>query len=179
MENITSLLPMYNGDIEELKSSLDSSLVSSIYVRTGPMNSGKTSELITKCKEFELQGLPCIIIRPLVDTRSEQGKVQSATGGKKSCFTCSTLIDNEDTLNYIIKNAHVIFIDEAQFFGKDLVSFCQLMAHEKGKSVWVYGLNGDSERKKFGYISDLMPLWTDHKSLYGFCSTCKIGRRGV
>ena len=62
MENITSLLPMYNGDIEELKSSLDSSLVSSIYVRTGPMNSGKTSELITKCKEFELQGLPCIII---------------------------------------------------------------------------------------------------------------------
>lgn len=176
---ITKTFPKYNGDMQTLQTVLDESQVGTIYVRTGPMSSGKTSQLITKCIELELQRLPCIIIRSTIDNRSLSGKVQSATGQQKECHCCDNLMESRSLIDYIKDNIQVIFIDEAQFFGPDLVEFCELMAHTYNKSVWVYGLNGDSDRKKFGHIADLMPIWTDHKSLYGYCSTCKIGRKGV
>ena len=168
IRTISEVLPEYNGDFAKLMDRLDPSLCETIYVRTGPMSSGKTTQLITKCIELELQDVPCIILRSTVDNRSAAGTVQSATGQTKLCYCCTNLMQDTNAFDYIVRNAQVIFIDEAQFFGEELVEFCMKMAHTHRKSVWVYGLNGDSDRQVFGYIYKLMPLWTEHRTLSGY-----------
>ena len=75
--------------------------------------------------------------------------------------------EDSDVFRYLIQNAHIIFIDEAQFMDSQLVQLCDSLVNEHSKMVWVFGLNGDANRKKFGYISDLLPLAESFTMLSG------------
>jgi thymidine kinase len=72
----------------------------------------------------------------------------------------------------------VICIDEGQFF-PDLVAGVINLVDIMGKEVYVAGLSGSFERRKFGYILDLIPLADDVKMLRDtLCSVCaKKGER--
>lgn len=178
LENNADQKPKMPATIGDFISAIDHTLVGTIEVRTGPMSSGKTDHLITKCSELELQHIPCIILRPQIDSRSAKDHVESATGKKHICYVVEDLTFDGylEDLKYIIDNAQVIFLDEAQFFGPEIVDFCRAMAFEHKKALFVYGLNGDSDRKVFGHLPLLMPIWTRHVSMLGYCGTCKIGR---
>jgi len=47
------------------------------------------------------------------------------------------------------------------------------------KKVYVGGLDGDFERKKFGAILDLIPLCDKVTKLTSLCSQCKDGTPGI
>jgi len=47
------------------------------------------------------------------------------------------------------------------------------------KKVYVCGLDGDFERKKFGSILDLIPLCDKVTKLTSLCSLCKDGTLGI
>ena len=48
-----------------------------------------------------------------------------------------------------------------------------------GKKIYVGGLDGDFERKKFGQILDLIPLCDKVTKLTSLCSLCKNGIYGI
>ena len=50
---------------------------------------------------------------------------------------------------------------------------------KNGKKIYVCGLDGDFERKKFGQILDLIPLCDKVSKLTSLCSICKNGTPGI
>jgi thymidine kinase len=48
-----------------------------------------------------------------------------------------------------------------------------------GNKVYVCGLDGDFQRKKFGQILDLIPLCDKVTKLTSLCSICKNGKQGI
>jgi thymidine kinase len=47
------------------------------------------------------------------------------------------------------------------------------------KKIYVGGLDGDFERKKFGQILDLIPICDNVRKITSLCSLCKDGTRGI
>jgi len=76
-----------------------------------------------------------------------------------------------------IATSSVILINEGQFF-PDLYDFVNKLLKED-KKIYVCGLDGDFERKKFGNILDLIPLCDEVRKLKSLCSLCKDGTPGI
>ena len=76
-----------------------------------------------------------------------------------------------------IRMSNVILINEGQFF-PDLEEFVNLLL-KNGKKIYVCGLDGDFERKKFGQILDLVPICDKIYKLTSLCSLCKNGTKGI
>ena len=74
-------------------------------------------------------------------------------------------------------NADVILINEGQFF-EDLLPAVQHML-QHNKKIYIGGLDGDFERKKFGQILDLIPLCDKVTKMTSLCSLCKNGTAGI
>ena len=74
-------------------------------------------------------------------------------------------------------NSDVILINEGQFF-EDLCEVVTQMLDLK-KRVYICGLDGDFERKKFGQILDLIPMCDKVTKLTSLCSLCKNGTKGI
>jgi thymidine kinase len=85
------------------------------------------------------------------------------------------VVDN-DSYN-LLKNSDVILINEGQFFS-DLYEVVVDMLN-KNKRVYICGLDGDFERKKFGSVLDLIPLCDKVTKLTSLCSSCKDGTPGI
>ena len=69
------------------------------------------------------------------------------------------------------REAEVIGIDEAQFFGSNLPQVVDQIAHE-GKTVIVAGLDGDFKRNQFGSLIDLIPMAEKVKKMSAVCFVC-------
>ena len=54
-----------------------------------------------------------------------------------------------------------------------------MISSVNNKKVYVCGLDGDFERKKFGQILDLIPLCDTVTKLTSLCSLCKNGTKGI
>ena len=76
-----------------------------------------------------------------------------------------------------LHTAEVILINEAQFF--DDLYECVVSMLNANKKVYISGLDGDFERKKFGQILDLIPLCDKITKLKSLCSLCKNGTNGI
>ena len=66
----------------------------------------------------------------------------------------------------------VIGIDEAQFFDESLLEFCKTHTDIYKRHVIVCGLDANSNRQKFGYILDLIPVCDKVKKLRPYCMDC-------
>ena len=67
-------------------------------------------------------------------------------------------------------------VEEAQFFA-GLYDFCKKACDIDDKTVIVSGLDGDSNREKFGEILDLIPICDSVKKLHALCTQCNDGLR--
>ena len=50
---------------------------------------------------------------------------------------------------------------------------------QAGKKIYIGGLDGDFERKKFGSILDLIPFCDKVTKLTSLCSSCKNGTPAI
>jgi thymidine kinase len=73
--------------------------------------------------------------------------------------------------------ADVVLINEAQFFD-DLVP-CVLDMLKENKKIYLYGLDGDFQRKKFGGVLDLIPYSDATRKKTSLCHYCKNGEPGI
>ena len=67
------------------------------------------------------------------------------------------------------KNAQVIAIDEAQFFGKEIIEVCNKLAND-GKRVIVAGLDMDYKGRPFGPMPNLMAIAEYVTKLHAICT---------
>lgn len=147
----------------------------------GSMFSGKTSRLVEIYKQCKFCNIPVIVVNHSCDNRYDDELLSTHDKIKIPCIKTNSLfefwhkyyLDN----NTSIKNAEVILINEGQFF-TDLYEVVDDML-QKGKKVYVCGLDGDFKRNKFGQMLDLIPLCDKVTKLTSLCSICKNGTLGI
>ena len=138
-----------------------------IEVICGCMFSGKSEELIRRLKRAIIARQKVAVFKPIVDQRFH----------KKFIITHSELkIASQDVTDEIelfkkSRQAAVVGIDEAQFFGRDLVDICQKLANE-GKRVIVAGLDMDFRGNPFEGIARLMAIAEYVTKMQAICVVC-------
>lgn len=142
----------------------------------GSMFSGKTSRLVEIYKQCIFCNIPVIVLNHCIDNRYDDELLSTHDKIKIPCIKTENLtqILNNDSLMSI---SEVILINEGQFFS-DLYNCVEKML-SLGKQIYVCGLDGDFERKKFGQILDLIPLCDKVTKLTSLCSVCKNGKPGI
>lgn len=158
----------------------------------GSMFSGKTSRLVEIYNQCKFCNIPVAVINHSIDNRYDEEQLSTHNQVKIPCIKTEKLFDVwtddislEDNIEIIpriadkfkIARSSVILINEGQFFN-DLFDFVNKLLKE-GKKVYVCGLDGDFERKKFGSILDLIPLCDKVNKLSSLCSICKNGTPGI
>ncbi len=138
-----------------------------IEVVCGSMFSGKTEELIRRLKRAKIAKQKVEIFKPAVDTRYDEDDVVSHDSNSVS----STPVQNATQILFYAEEFEVVGIDEAQFFGNELVSVCNELA-AKGKRVIVAGLDMDYLGKSFGPIPNLMAAAEYVTKVHAICMRC-------
>jgi thymidine kinase len=146
----------------------------------GSMFSGKTSRLVEIYKQCKFCNIPVLVVNHSCDNRYDDELLSTHDKVKIPCIKTNSLFEfwhkyYLDTEN--IKEAEVILINEGQFFS-DLYEVVDDML-QKGKKVYVCGLDGDFKRHKFGQMLDLIPLCDKVTKLTSLCSICKNGTPGI
>ena len=158
----------------------------------GPMFSGKTSRLVEIYKQCKFCNISVTVINHTIDNRYDEELLSTHDKVKIPCMKTERLLDLwaesinlEDDIEIIprikdkckIRISEVILINEGQFF-PDLEEFVRILLND-GKKVYICGLDGDFERKRFGTILDLIPLCDKVTKLTSLCSLCKNGTPGI
>jgi len=158
----------------------------------GSMYSGKTSRLVEIYKQCKFCNISVVVINHSIDTRYDDELLSTHDKIKIPCIKTETLFDiypydlnlEEGVQNiprvtdkFKIVASEVVLINEGQFFS-DLEEFVKILL-TNDKKVYVCGLDGDFERKKFGQILNLIPLCDKVTKLTSLCSICKNGVPGI
>ncbi len=160
----------------------------------GSMYSGKTSRLVEIYNQCKFCDIPVAVINHDIDNRYHEELMSTHDQIKIPCIKTNRLsniwkpdikgfsdkrFDNVQASGncLITKFSEVILINEGQFFD-DLFEVVNDMVNH-GKKVYVCGLDGDFERKKFGQMLDLIPLCDKVTKLTSLCSKCKNGTPGI
>ena len=157
----------------------------------GPMYSGKTSKILELYKQYNFCNISVIVINHSLDTRYHTTLLSNHDKIMIPCIQTNKLKDiwqnNQnfiDSGNFIhsktyklLMNSDVILINEGQFF-EDLYEIVIDML-KCNKKIYVCGLDGDFERKKFGQILDLIPMCDKVTKLKSLCALCKNGTLGI
>lgn len=157
----------------------------------GPMFSGKTSRLVEIYNQCNFCNISVAVINHCIDNRYDNELLSTHDKIMIPCIKTERLfdvwteyidIDNIDIVPRIkdkfkVATSDVILINEGQFF-PDLEEFVKRLLTED-KQVYICGLDGDFERKKFGQVLDLIPLCDKVHKLTSLCSLCKNGTKGI
>lgn len=138
-----------------------------IEVICGSMFSGKTEELIRRLNRARIAQQKVEIFKPAIDTRYDEEDVVS----HDSNAVKSTPVENAEQILFYAEYFEVVGIDEAQFFGEELVPVCNQLANQ-GKRVVVAGLDMDYTGKPFGPIPLLMATAEYVTKVHAICIRC-------
>ncbi len=143
-----------------------------IEVITGPMFSGKTSELLRRLERRIIAKQEYVFIKPSTDTRKQTVKIRNPRNDSYTYLQVSTInaVNSFDSLSKMtLYYAAVIAIDEAQFFNENILEFVVKMRSE-GKTVLISGLDMDINQEPFGYMPGLMAIADTVTKLTAICS---------
>ena len=158
----------------------------------GGMYAGKTSRLVEIYNQCKFCNIPVAVINHSIDNRYHEELLSTHDQVKIPCIKTDNLFDVwanfinlEEDISLVprvkdklkVATSNVILINEGQFF-PDLEEFVKSLLLNN-KKVYVCGLDGDFERKKFGQILDLIPLCDKVTKLTSLCSICKNGTPGI
>lgn len=143
----------------------------------GSMFSGKTSYLVEIYKQCVFCNIEVCVINSALDNRYGNSVLTTHDQVKIPCLSVKSLSNLFTDYSDAIQQCKVVLINEGQFFD-DLYSVVFTLL-EQGKKVYVCGLDGDFERKKFGQILDIIPLCDKVSKLTSLCSICKNGTPGI
>lgn len=139
-----------------------------IEVICGPMFSGKTEELIRRLKRAEYGGQHLQTFKPRLDDRYEEDSIVSHDESAVPSQPAESVTEIRDQLE---PSAEVVGIDEAQFFGDELVDFCADLA-EDGVRVVAAGLDQDYRGDPFDPVPTLLAVAEYVTKLLAICVRC-------
>jgi len=158
---------MGNNVISKMTESIQSG---SLNIYIGPMYAGKTTKLIETYQECLNNDENVVVLTHSTENRYSIDKLSTHDQKKISCFKCDTIKSFINQHIDAIKDSNFVLIDEGQFF-TDLTEVLYLV-NELHQNVFVFGLDGDFKRNKFGQISDLIPHCDRIEKLHAVCGNC-------
>lgn len=146
----------------------------------GPMFAGKSSAILQRIRRAKVIGRNVFIITSVLDTRYDVSGASVKTHDQEGVMATGLGInDLKDILKLAaFQRCDTIIIEEAQFFN-GLYDMVKLMVEVYKKDVIVVGLDGDSDRKPFGEILQLIPLADSVVKLAALCKRCSDGTEGM
>lgn len=138
-----------------------------IEVVCGSMFSGKTEELIRRLRRARIARQKTIAFKPALDTRYSEDEVVS----HDETALPTVPVESAAAMIRQAREADVVGIDEAQFFGNDLIGACQTLAAD-GIRVVVAGLDQDYKGQPFEPIPQLMAIAEHVTKLHAICVQC-------
>ena len=138
-------------------------------VIAGPMYCGKTEELIRQVKRAAIGKKPVQVFKHIIDTR--YGKDRKVFSHAGLSFESELISKAKDILKYLHKKTEIVAIDEAQWFGEDLIPVVEKLL-EQGKRVIVAGLAMTYDRQPFAPIPTLMSMADKTTKLSAICTLC-------
>ncbi|MCB0291889.1 MAG: thymidine kinase [Calditrichaeota bacterium] len=138
-----------------------------IEVICGCMFSGKSEELIRRLKRATIARQKVAIFKPKIDTRYSEDHIVSHSEAKIP----SQVVESAEEIWKGSLESHVVGIDEAQFFDRDLVSVCMKLAN-MGKRVIVAGLDMDYRGEPFEPIPQLLAVAEYITKIQAICVVC-------
>jgi thymidine kinase len=149
----------------------------SLELYIGPMFAGKSSTILGIVHRNTVIGRSTLCITNALDTRySEEGAITSHNLISHPALALSALMPVLKLPAF--RDASSVIIEEAQFF-PDLVPFVLAAVDEHRKDVVCVGLDGDSNRRPFGRILDLVPFADKVKKLTALCTQCRDGTAAI
>jgi len=138
-----------------------------IEIVCGSMFSGKTEELLRRLTRARIAKQKVEVFKPAVDVRYDEEDVVSHDARKSN----SIPVENASQILFYAEDFEVVGIDEAQFFGSELVSVCNELAN-RGKRVIVAGLDMDYKGNPFGPIPQLLATAEYVTKVHAICMKC-------
>jgi len=138
-----------------------------VEVITGPMFAGKTEELLRRVRRAVIGGQRVQVLTHALDTRSGS-RVVSHAGLDAPSLAVGSASDLGSTVS---DDTDLVAIDEAHFFGPDLVAVVAELA-ARGKVVVVGGLDVTFAGQPFEPLPSLMALAERVDKLTAICTVC-------
>jgi thymidine kinase len=142
--------------------------VGRLEVICGPMFAGKTEELLRRVRRAVIAGRRVVVIGHALDARGRADRLTSHAGLDHPSVTVSTAADVERA---VMPDAEIVAIDEAQFFGPELVPVVGRLA-DGGQVVIVAGLDVTFDGEPFEPLPALMALAERVDKLTAICAVC-------
>jgi thymidine kinase len=145
----------------------------------GPMFAGKSSAVLQRIRRAKVIGRNVFIVTSILDTRYDLSGASVKTHDQEGVIATGLGVDDlQDILKLAaFQRSDIIVIEEAQFFN-GLYDTIKLIVEVYKKDVIVVGLDGDSDRKPFGQILQLIPLADSVVKLAALCKRCSNGTEG-
>lgn len=135
-------------------------------VYCGPMNSGKTREMLNKIDKIQHSPrTKVLVVKPRIDTRDE--KIKSRFGSLSAECVFADEKNPEEILSHL-KEENVIAIDEAHFFSEGIEDVIHFLLKNR-KHIIVAGLDLDFRGEPFGRMPNILALADKVHKLTAVC----------
>jgi thymidine kinase len=148
----------------------------SLDVIIGPMFAGKSSRILSIVSRHVAVGMRVLVVKHASDRRyGEEDDIMTHDDRRTPCRSLESLNELEDET---LRRFDVIIVDEAHFF-PGLVAFVKRVVDGHWKSLFLVGLDGDSNRRPFGELLECIPLADRVERITSFCRRCANGTPGL
>ena len=134
----------------------------------GPMFSGKSEELIRRLRRARIARKRVQVFKPAIDDRYSHDEIVSHGDLR---MKSDVVANSSEILSKLDSRTQVVGIDEANFFGPDLVEVASQLA-DSGKQVLVAGLDTDYLGRPFPPMPDLLCLAESITKTLAICMRC-------
>jgi thymidine kinase len=132
------------------------------------MFAGKTEELMRRVRRAVIAGRHVVVFSHALDARHGSDRLASHVGRDFPSAAAATASEIESA---VPDDTDVVAIDEAQFFGQDLVPVVGRLA-DRGLVVIVAGLDVTFDGRPFEPLPSLMALAEQVDKLTAICTVC-------
>ncbi len=139
-----------------------------IEVICGPMFAGKTEELLRRVRRAVIAGRKVVVVGHALDVRGGTDRLASHAGLDHPSTAASTV---DEIRRAIPDGTEIVAIDEAQFFGAEVVALATELA-DRGLTVLVAGLDVTFDGEPFEPLPALMALAERVDKLTAICTVC-------
>jgi len=137
---------------------------------TGPMMSGKTTQLLSRLERYDLQRKTTVLFKPVVDDRYDVNSVVTHSGFKRVAVRVHDGVELLSYLQDLEKMPDVIAVDEA--FMLKSVSSTLIWLYRNGFTVLVSSLELSFKCHPLTEITHIMPWATTIEKLTAVCAVC-------
>jgi thymidine kinase len=137
-------------------------------VIVGPMYSGKTTELLSYMEIYKLGRKKTLLFKPALDVRYGTSVVKTHSGLEAQAVPVEF---TKDMLPYLREKVDAVFIDEVQFFDKDLVKLVRKLLDEN-VNVFCAGLDMTFKQNPFETTMLLLALANEVTKKKAVCHVC-------